>query len=513
MHHGPGVLCGDRFVAREELLARSAQAAAALESVGVAGGDVVAILMRNDHAYFEAAFAAGLLGALPVPINWHGSADEVRFVLEDSGAKVLVVHADLLAKLRDAVPEGVVVRVVPTPRAIADAYRIDPAACAPQERDVVWARWVDASEARTDPPQSAPWGLLYTAGTTGRPKAVRRAPVDLADPVQVRTLATLLQAVGIEHGMRTVVTGPMYHTAPFTFALQALRLDGFVVLQPRFDAEELLALVERHAITHLHVVPTMFVRLLALDPIARGAYDISTLQRVTHAAAPVSQEVKRAMIDWWGPVVDEYYGGTETGAVVACTSAEWLAHPGTVGKPIDGATVRVYGEDGDVLGPGEVGDIYMRTEGYPEFEYLGRPEAKAETMRDGLITCGDVGYQDEDGFLHLCDRRRDMVISGGVNIYPAEIEGCLIQLEGVRDCAVFGIPDPEFGEAICAFVERDPGAEVTAEQVIAHVQEGLARFKAPRRVEFRDELPREDSGKIFKRKLREPFWAGAGRSI
>ena len=513
MSEQAGVLSGEDFVSTERLMGRSAQAAAALAQAGVGAGDVVAILLRNDIPFFEAAFGAGLLGAIPVPINWHGSADEVRYVLDDSRAKLLVAHADLLAGVRDALPAGLAVRSVPTPAAIADAYRVAPDACPVAGDDVAWAEWIERHEARPGTPAAAPWGLLYTSGTTGRPKGVRRAAGDPGDPAQARTLAALLAAIGVEAGMRTVVTGPMYHTAPFTYGLQVARLGGSIVLQPRFDAEQLLALIERHAITHLHMVPTMFVRLLALDAATRARYDTSSLRVVTHAAAPCPPDVKRAMIEWWGPIVGEYYGGTESGAVVACDSEQWLAHPGTVGKPIEGAIVRVYGEDGCVLGPGEIGDVYMRLTGLPDFEFHGRPEAKAEIERDGLVTCGDVGYQDEEGFLYLCDRRRDMIISGGVNVYPAEIEACLQQLEGVRDCAVFGIPDREFGESIAAIVEPEPGATLREQDVVAHVRARLAGFKAPKHVEFRAELPREDSGKIFKRKLRDPFWAATGRSI
>jgi long-chain acyl-CoA synthetase len=508
-----GVLAGGEFVAREELMRRSARGATALEQLGVGAGDAVAILMRNDFAFFEAAFAAGLIGAAPVPVNWHGSAEEVAYVLEDSGAKLLVAHADLLEEVRDALPAGLAVRAVPTPAHIGESYAIAPQRWPVGANDIPWSDWIESHEPWSELPRTAPWGLLYTSGTTGRPKGVRRAPIDPEDPAQTRTLATLLKAVGLEDSMRTVITGPMYHTAPFTHALHAVRLDGLVVVQPRFDPEELLALVERHRITHLHMVPTMFVRLLALPEDVRERYDTSSLRRVAHAAAPCPAEVKRAMIDWWGPVVEEYYGGTESGAVTSCTSEEWLAHPGTVGRPLECATVRILGEGGRTLGPGEIGDVFMRNEGYPDFEYLHRPEATAEVERDGLLTCGDIGYQDEEGFLFICDRRRDMIISGGVNVYPAEIESCLTQLEGVQDCAVFGIPDPEFGEAIAAIVEPEPGASLAAEDVVRHVRLQLAGFKAPRHVEFRSGLPREDSGKIFKRKLREPFWAGTGRSI
>jgi long-chain acyl-CoA synthetase len=313
--------------------------------------------------------------------------------------------------------------------------------------------------------------------------------------------------------MRTVITGPVYHSAPNAYALAAARDGGLVVLQPRFDAEELLQLIERHQITHLHMVPTMFVRLLQLPDTVKRRYDLSSLRFVVHAAAPCPPDVKRQMIDWWGPVINEYYGGTETGGVVFHTAEEALRKPGTVGRPIDTAVVKIFGPEGSELGPNEIGEVYMRLPGAPDFTYTGMEQARREVERDGLITCGDVGYLDSDGYLFLCDRQRDMVISGGVNIYPAEIEAVLIGAPGVRDCAVFGIPDAEYGEALCAFIETRDGAQVTAEDIRAFLRPHLAGYKIPKTIEFRDALPREDSGKIFKRKLREPYWEATGRRI
>jgi long-chain acyl-CoA synthetase len=355
--------------------------------------------------------------------------------------------------------------------------------------------------------------MIYTSGTTGKPKGVRRLPLDGSNPDAITLAIETARALGMSPGMRTVVTGPMYHTAPNSYSLTAARLGAFLVLQARFEPEDLLRIVEEQRITHLHMVPTMFTRLLKLPDDVRGRYDVSSLQHVVHAAAPCPPEVKRRMIEWWGPVIWEYYGGTETGAVVACDSEEWLAHPGTVGRPIATATVRIYDDDGNVLPPNEPGEVFMRLGGFPDFTYEGRPEARSEVERDGLITCGDIGYLDDDGYLFLCDRKRDMVISGGVNIYPAEIESCLMTMPGVRDCAVFGIPDEEFGESLAAVIEPEAGTEIDVDAARAHVRQHLAGFKAPKVVEFSAELPREDSGKIFKRKLRAPYWEGTGRSI
>jgi long-chain acyl-CoA synthetase len=257
----------------------------------------------------------------------------------------------------------------------------------------------------------------------------------------------------------------------------------------------------------------MMIRLLKLPPDVRDKYDLSSLQNVVHAAAPCPPHVKRGMIEWWGPVINEYYGSTETGAVVHCTSADWLAHPGTVGKAMAGAVVRVLREDGSDADIGEAGDVYCRITNGTDFTYHGDDEKRRKTESQGLIGVGDIGYLDGDGFLFLCDRRNHMVISGGVNIYPAEIENELLQVAGVADCAVFGIPDDEFGESLCAWIQPNPGMTLDAGSIRIALAEKLARYKLPKIIEFSPELPREDSGKIFKRKLREPYWEAAGRSI
>jgi long-chain acyl-CoA synthetase len=277
-------------------------------------------------------------------------------------------------------------------------------------------------------------------------------------------------------------------------------------MMEKFDPEGVLEAIQRFGVTEMQMVPTHFVRLLKLPESVRSSYDLSSLKMVIHAAAPCPPDVKRAMIEWFGPIVTEYYGSTETGAVVFCTSEEWLAHPGTVGCALPNATVKVFRDDGSEADTGESGEVYVRLHSWPDFTYRGDDDKRASIERDGLVTSGDIGYLDADGFLYLNDRRNDMIISGGVNIYPAEIEACLLGLDGVRDCAVFGIPDDGMGEAVCAYVDPDPSAGLTAGAVREHVAGHLARYKVPRVVEFSDELPREDSGKVFKRLLREPYW-------
>jgi long-chain acyl-CoA synthetase len=507
------IISGHRALSQRELFARAARAATGLDGLGVGENSAVAIVLRNDFAFFEAAFAGGMLGAYVVPVNWHFTAEEAGYIIRDCAARVVIVHADLLPRIEACIPDGVAVLVVPTPTEVCEAYDIAPDAAVVPSGRTEWNDWVARQPAWTRPPRPSRTNMIYTSGTTGNPKGVRREP---ATPEMQQAMARMVSRIfdiRAGEGVRTVITGPVYHSAPNLYALSAARDGGLVILQPRFHAEELLQLVERHRITHLHIVPTMFVRLLQLPDEVKRKYDVSSLQFVAHAAAPCSPTVKRQMIEWWGPVINEYYGGTETGGVVFHSSAEALRKPGTVGRPIDNAVIKIFDADGTQLGANEVGEVYMRINGFPDFTYNGRDEQRHSVEREGLITCGDVGYVDEDGYLFLCDRVRDMIISGGVNIYPAEIEAVLITLPGVRDCAVFGIPDEEYGEAVCACVEPHDGAQLSAEVIRDLLRPHIAAFKIPKRIEFRDGLPREDSGKIFKRKLRAPYWETAGRQI
>ena len=354
--------------------------------------------------------------------------------------------------------------------------------------------------------------MIYTSGTTGRPKGVRRQP--LTADLEARMADYRERVYGLAPGVRTMIPGPLYHSAPNAFALRAARVASLIALMPRFDPEDFLALVEKHRIEAMFMVPTMFVRLLKLPAEVRNRYDLASLKFVMHAAAPCPPEIKRAMIDWLGPVIHEFYGSTESGAVTVVDSHEWLERPGTVGRPIKGGEVRIYDDAGTRLEPGQAGEVYTKLEFLPEFTYHQLPGKRAEIDREGFITSGDVGYLDDAGYLFLCDRKRDMVISGGVNIYPAEIEAVLINCPGVKDCAVFGIPDSEFGEQLMAIIEAQPGSPPPAiTDVRTYLTQHLAGYKVPKRIEFGTDLPREDSGKIFKRRLRDPYWANAGRAI
>jgi long-chain acyl-CoA synthetase len=323
-----------------------------------------------------------------------------------------------------------------------------------------------------------------------------------------------MNRLGMRMGSRTMVPAPMYHTAPNVHALIAVALGMDLTVLPRFDPEDFLRAIEEHKVDHIQMVPTMFVRLLQLPEEVRNKYDLSSLETVVHAAAPCPVDVKRQMIEWFGPVVTEYYGGSETGPVVWCDSEGWLAHPGTVGAPCDGSTIKIIGEDGTEVPTGEVGVVYAKPgESWPNFTYIGDDDKRRGMELDGFLTVGDMGRVDEDGYLYLTDRANDMVISGGVNIYPAEIENVLYELDGVRDVAVFGIPDPDFGEALAAHVDVDPAAGLTEDGVRQFVRGKLAGYKVPKVVVFDNDLPREESGKLFKRRLRDAYWGDNEKRI
>lgn len=506
------IYSGNRVLTLEQRTLDTAKAARALHDSGIGLDDCVALYLRNDFPFFEASGACALVGAYATPINWHYTAEEAAYILRDCDAKVVVIHSDLLPPILSSIPDGVTVVVVPTPDEIAAAYGVSAEVALP-DGAVLWSDFIADREPWTDLPPASRGTMIYTSGTTGNPKGVRRDPMDEA--AQALTTRMVFEGFGVPEdstGIRCAMTGPMYHSAPNAYGLAAARGGGTIHLQPRFDAEDLLRMIDELKLTHMHVVPTMFVRLLRLPAEVRAKYDVSSLMHVIHGAAPCPPDVKRQMIEWWGPVIYEYYGSTENGIVTVVTSEMALSKHGTVGKPIAGNVIRILDDDGKDLPPGEIGEVYIWRPNRTDFTYNKRDAARKEMEIDGFLTNGDMGWLDADGCLFLADRKNDMVISGGVNIYPAEIEKVLIGCPGVRDCAVFGIPDAEFGESLAAHIEvTDPA--LAPEDVQAYLREHLAKFKVPRKIVVDEALPREDSGKIFKRKIREPYWAGMPRRI
>lgn len=506
-----GIISGDRRRSHSDIADRAMRIASGLARLGVRPGDCVCIPMRNDIAFIEAAYGAMRLGAYGVPVNWHFKPEEIDYIIKDSATRVLIGHADLLHQLEGVIPAGVTVLSVPTPPEILSNYKIDVDLLATPSFATDLEGWI-AQQGPYDGPQvPQPQNMIYTSGTTGHPKGVRRNAPSVEQAASAERMRALIY--GLKPGARALLPGPLYHSAPNAFGLRAGRLGGALVLMPRFEPEDFLRIIQAEQIDTIFMVPTMFIRLMKLPEDVRRRYDVSSLRHVIHAAAPCPSDVKRAMIEWWGPVIYEFYGSTESGAVTFATSEDALNKPGTVGKVSPGAELRFVGEDGRILPQGEVGEIYSRISVNPDFTYHNKPEKRAEIDRDGFITSGDVGYIDPDGYVFLCDRKRDMVISGGVNIYPAEIEAVLHAVPGVHDCAVFGIPDAEFGEALMAVVEPQPGIVLDTSEIKARLKASLADYKVPKHIEIHDKLPREDSGKIFKRRLRDPYWEQAGRKI
>ena len=511
------IVSGKRRLTIEEMKARGRRAAAGLLTLGVEPGDSIAVMLRNDFPFFEASEAAGQVGAYVVLVNWHFTAEEAAYILRDSGAKVLIVHRDLLPGVRKAIPLGVHVLVVETPPEVREAY--DLAVLPPEPGEVAWEVWRDDFSEMTQQALISPGAVYYTSGTTGRPKGVKRTPTS---PDQSAALSRLTARMfGLEAAIfggdntrvATVLSGPMYHGGPNAAGRLAMLANADIHLQPKFDPEGLLQAIERERVTHLYMVPTMFVRLLKLPDAVKRRYDLSSLRWVIHTAAPCPPHVKREMIAWWGPVINEYYAATETFASAFIGSEEWLAHPGSVGRPPEGVEVRILDDGGQAAPLGTPGEIYVRAPATPGFTYHNDPGKRRAAEREGFVTVGDVGYVDGDGYLYLCDRKSQMVISGGVNIYPAEIEAELLKMPGVADAAVFGVPDEEFGESLAAHIQPSPDAVLDAPSVRQFLSQSLAKYKLPRTIVFEAELPREDSGKIFKRKLRDPYWAEVGRQI
>jgi long-chain acyl-CoA synthetase len=489
-------------VSYAELAARADRLGRGLQALGLAPGATVAGMLPNGADALALFFAALQTGLYVVPVNWHLTAAEVGYILGDSEAGAFVAHQ----------------RFAGVAAAAADLAGIDASARFAVGDIPGFAPLAELGKDGAGRPGERTTGapMLYTSGTSGRPKGVRRALTG-EDPDAVPPFTAWFFAIfGLKpfDGHVHLCCSPLYHTAVLNFATISLTLGHPVVLMDRFDPETLLALVERHRVTSSHMVPTQFRRLLALPEPVRARYDVSSLRCMIHAAAPCPQEVKRRMLDWWGPVVTEYYAATEGGGSVI-TAEEWLARPGSVGTAWPGSEVRVLDDNGDDAPTGEPGLIYMRM-GTSTFDYYKDQEKTLASRARGMFTVGDIGYLDADGYLYLCDRKADLIITGGVNVYPAEIESELSCHPAVADVAVFGIPHDEWGEEIKAVVQPAdgvaPGPELTAD-LLGFLDGRIAKFKLPRTIDYVAELPRDPNGKLYKRRLRDPYWAARDKSI
>jgi fatty-acyl-CoA synthase len=481
-------------VSYRQLDERSNQGAQLFRSLGLKAGDHIALLLENRLEFMEICWAAQRAGLYYTAISRYLTQDEIRYIVKDCGARIVVTSAkgtDVIAPLTTELPAVAFFTV--------DAERTG------------FRSWQDALLSQPATPiadEVAGYDMLYSSGTTGRPKGIKRPfegnPIDVANSLLKILCADMC---GMSQDSTYLSPAPLYHAAPLRFNMMAITLGGTSIIMEHFDAEDFLRLVEKHKITQSQLVPTMFVRMLKLPDEVRARYDVSSLKGAIHAAAPCPIDVKAKMIEWWGPILIEYYAGSEGNGVTVSNSQQWLSHRGTVGKPVVGK-IKILDEAGEERPTGEIGTVYF-ADG-PQFTYHNDPDKTQRAYNDkGWSTLGDVGYLDADGFLYLTDRKSYMIISGGVNIYPQETEDVLLTHPDVADVAVFGVPNEEMGEEVKAVVQpRDgarPGPELAA-QLIAFCREHLSPIKCPRTVDFEAELPRTPTGKLVKRHLKDRYW-------
>jgi long-chain acyl-CoA synthetase len=480
-----------------ELLAACNQVVHGLRGLGFQPGDVVSILMPNCIEWFEIQLAIQQAGFYVVPINYHLVGPEIAYIIEDSGSKAFIAHERLATEAL---------------RAAAEISLPAEARFAVGELEG-FRSYTELKDGQpTTTPADRKSGILmnYTSGTTGKPKGVKRSLPE-TDPDMTAELGTFLHMLfGIESFADNVhlTVAPLYHTAVGHYTMNAMHAGHMVVVMDRWTPEGTLERIQRYKVTTSHMVPTMFHRLLQLPEEERASYDVSSLRHMIHSAAPCPIPTKQKMLEWWGPVVWEYYAATEGGGTTA-SPQDWLRKPGTVGNVWPNSEVVILDDDGNDLPPGQIGTVWMKM-GDRTFEYHGDAEKTKKSWNDrGFFTVGDAGEMDEDGFLFLRDRKIDMIIAGGVNIYPAEIESVLLQHPKVNDAAVFGIPHADLGEEIKAAIQPVEGvtpAELEPE-LVAYCNDNLAKFKNPRSFDFHVDFPRDPNGKLYKRKLRDPYWA------
>ena len=476
-----------------------------LRSAGLQVGDHVAICMENHPRYLEIVWGCHYAGLVYTACSSRLQSGELSYIINDCTARAFITSHYKAEQAAEILPDIAGVELKLMLDGTIDGYQ-------PYESEVA------AHSAEPLAERIAGTDMLYSSGTTGRPKGVMAA----FNPQPIETAASgvtgLLQLLfGGNEEMIYLSPAPLYHAAPLRFCMSVHALGGTLIVMEHFDPEQYLALIEQYHATHSQVVPTMFVRILKLDEAVRSAYDLSSLKCVIHAAAPCPKEIKKQIIQWWGPVVHEYYAGTEGNGFVYCNSDMWLAHEGTVGTPIN-CVLHICDEEGEEVAVGESGTVYF--EGGGSFEYHNDPEkTKGSRHAKGWSTLGDVGYVDADNFLYLTDRKAYMIISGGVNIYPQESENILVTHPKVVDVAVFGVPNEDFGEEVKAVVQPvvlpadDAEAKELERELIAFCRTYLADVKCPRSIDFRTELPRHPTGKLYKRLLKDEYWADSGRTI
>ncbi len=500
----PAIIMGSsgEVVSFAEINARANRLARLLRESGLGKGDHIALFMENQPRFMEVVLAALRSGLYVTAINSFLTAPEVAYIVNDCGARALVTSAAKAPIVADlagehATPEIHTRLMVDGISHGFDAY--EPA--------------IDAFSGERLPDETMGATMLYSSGTTGRPKGVL-GPLPETTPSENQSAAALSVLFGFEQEMTYLSPAPLYHAAPLAFSSGTLSLGGTVVVMERFEPRNALSHIERYGVTHSQWVPTMFSRMLKLPEEDRRAHDLASHRIAIHAAAPCPVPVKRAMIDWWGPILLEYYAGTEGNGSTFINSEDWLAKPGSVGRAM-ATQLHIVDEDGKDLPPGQEGTVCFSGGG--SFEYHNDPEKTQESrLGEGRTTLGDVGYIDEDGYLFLTDRKAYMIISGGVNIYPREIEDHLITHPKVADVAVFGVPNEDFGEEVKAVVQPMPGVEPDeelAEELLAFCRDGLARFKVPRSIDYEEELPRLPTGKLYKRLLRDRYWGNKDSRI
>jgi long-chain acyl-CoA synthetase len=498
----PAVISPDRILAYDDLNHRANQIVRMLQASGIEFGDSVALLCSNRAEFVEVVQACNRSGLRLTPINWHVTADEAAYVVADCGAKAFVADVRFAAVAQAALAAAKPILALSIGGAIEGFTDLEQQLAGYATDDLPNARLGTA--------------MMYTSGTTGRPKGVHRKITGTMSPTAMAQTQRLREAAGFQPGKdASLITGPLYHAAPLLFGLSMpLAFGTTVVLMDGWDAEQMLQLVQEHAITHMHLVPTMFHRLLSLPPEVRGAYDVSSLRQIWHGAAPCPVPVKQAVIEWLGPIIWEYYGATE-GLTTIVDSHEWLARPGTVGRP-DQGQVEIRDDEGQPVPAGTPGTVFIAASPDTRFSYHGDQAKTADTYRGDYYTVGDVGYVDADGWLFLTDRSANLIISGGVNIYPAEIEAVLITHPSVGDVAVIGVPNDEWGEEVKAVIEPQPGvvgSEELAAELVEFAKARMAGYKVPRTIDFTDRLPREDNGKLYKRKLRDAYRAAHSDTV